>query len=268
MIRRQLSKRRHVFLGILSIMLVVLIYSAFAYKHRIAHPQNTVMPYVTEMAEGFWVLCVPDPISGEIALLEDFKASTKRYLYGIGISVFLATTLGVLMGCYETIQGLFIVPLTFASKIPPTAMMIIFMVLMGPDLELYLILIAFGTVPILTLSIFQAAKYDVSNDLIDKAYSLGASDGEVIYDVMFKQILPRIIEAGRLQLGPAMVYMIAAEIDLAGVGFGYTVNLQGKRMNMATTYPYLVFLGLVVFSADYALLYLRKWLCPWFDKEK
>ena len=264
MIRKSISKKKYVFLGVLSIAIVISIYSVFAHRHRIKHPNNTVMPSVVDMGKGFLSICTPDPITKEVVLWEDFKASGKRYLYGIAISVLCASSIGLLMGCYSTIEGLCIVPLSLASKIPPTAMMVVFMVLVGPDLELYLILIVFGTAPILTLSIYQGVKFDVSDALVDKAYTLGASDGEVVYDVMFKQILPRVIEAVRLQLGPAMVYMIAAELDLADVGFGYSVNLEGKKLNMSVTYPYVAFLGLVVLGADYALLYFRKWLCPWF----
>jgi len=107
-------------------------------------------------------------------------------------------------------------------------------------------------------------KKDVSSDLIDKAYTLGASEIEVIKEVIWPQILPRVIENIRLHLGPAMVFLIAAELLFASEGFGYTIRLQTRLMNMNVVFIYLAILGLTGLLCDWSLTRLRRWLCPWF----
>ena len=43
----------------------------------------------------------------------------------------------------------------------------------------------------------------VASDHIDKAYTLGASEFEVILEVIWRQVLPRVLENLRLQIGLA-----------------------------------------------------------------
>ena len=83
---------------------------------------------------------------------------------------------------------------------------------------------------------------------------------------MYKQILPRLIDAVRLQLGPAMVLLVAAEWMVAGEGFGYRLRLFYQRTDMTVVYLYLVLLGLGGLITDYALIWFRRWLCPWFGE--
>ena len=84
--------------------------------------------------------------------------------------------------------------------------------------------------------------------------------------MIYKQILPRIIDAVRLQIGPAMVLLVAAEWMVAGEGFGYRLRLFYQRTDMTVVYLYLILLGVAGLSADYALTWLRRKLCPWFGE--
>jgi len=47
----------------------------------------------------------------------------------------------------------------------------------------------------------------------EAAYTLGASHMEVIWAVIFQYVLPKLIDAVRLVIGPAMVFLIAAEMQ-------------------------------------------------------
>ena len=225
------------------------------------------MPSIPQMVTAFYEICIPDPLTGKVVFWEDLKASSTRLFFGMMISIVISVIIGILMGCYEIIEAFFIVPLSVAAKIPPTAMIVIFMIIAGTDTYLFLTLIGFGTAPVLTQSIFQAAKFDVHDELIQKTYTLGGSELEIVINTVFRQTLPRIIEAIRLQIGPAMVYLIAAELSLANVGFGYTIGLDGKKQDFDIVYPYCVMLGLIGLFLDFVLIRFRQYLCPWFDKE-
>lgn len=266
MIRRPISRTSHVFLGITSIVLLLGVYEYMSYRQHIRHPQNTTMPSLVKMAKATYEISTPDPISKKIVLWEDAKASAKRYFLGLSVGVAISIVLGTLMGCYPLIEGFFLTPLSVAAKIPPTATLAIFMILAGTDMGLFVVLIGFGTAPILTQAIYQATKYDIHDELVDKSYTLGGSDAEIIIEIIMRQTLPRMLEAIRLQMGPALVYLIAAEFLLADVGFGYTLNLESRKQNMAIVYPICLLLGLIGLTQDYAVRRLRQWLSPWFEK--
>ena len=202
----------------------------------------------------------------EYWLRDDARASAGRLLGGLGAGVFLSIVLGLAMGCYTWIEALCVPPLSFLAKIPPTAMLAVFFVLVGTTYSMYVTMIAFGTLPTLAQAIYQAAKKDVPDELVYKAYTLGASQMELIWNVVYKQILPRLIDAVRLQVGPAMVLLIAAEWMVAGEGFGYRLRLFFQRTDMTVVFVYLILLGLVGLAIDYLLIGLRRWLCPWFGE--
>src|SRR5205807_5832464 len=94
----------------------------------------------------------------------------------------------------------------------------------------------FGLIPMLAQSVFHAAKEDVPEELLFKARTLGATQVECVWDVIFKYILPKVMEAVRLQIGPAIVYLIAAEVLQGDVGFGCRMRLKAKSLDMAFIY--------------------------------
>ena len=117
----------------------------------------------------------------------------------------------------------------------------------------------------MAVSIYLAMQ-DIPDELIDKAYTLGASHVHVVWRTMVPQVIPKIIDAIRLQIGPAFVFLIAAEMVVGDVGFGYRIRLQSRLLNMNVVYVYIVILTAAGFLMDYLLLRLQRWWCPWFEE--
>lgn len=228
---------------------------------------RTVPTWNSLYHDGFRRVIEPQGLrKDEYWLWQDTLATTERLVAGLAVGVFISVVIGILMGAYTPIEAFFVPPLSFLAKIPPTAMLAVFFVLVGTNFKMYITMIAFGVLPTLAQTVYQSARKDVPASLIFKAYTLGASHLELIWNVIYKQILPRLIDAVRLQIGPAMVLLVAAEWMVAGEGFGYRLRLFYQRTDMTVVYLYLLFLGLAGLAADYALILFRRWLCPWFGE--
>jgi len=80
--------------------------------------------------------------------------------------------------------------------------------------------------------------------------------------------LPKILDNIRLQLGPAMVFLIAAEMLVGQVGMGYQVRMQQRLLHMNVVYDYLFILGATGLLMDKGMLSFRQWWCPWFDRDR
>ena len=145
-------------------------------------------------------------------------------------------------------------------------MLAVYFVLVGTELKMYVAMISLGIFPTLAQSVYQAAKKDVSDHAIYKAYTLGASHAETIWNVVFRQTLPRIIENVRLQIGPAMVFLLAAEWMVGGEGFGYRLKIHSRLQGMNVVYSYLIVLGATGLMLDWCLSRTRRRLCPWFGE--
>lgn len=168
------------------------------------------------------------------------------------------------MGCYTPGEAFFKPTLAFLAKVPPTALLAIFMVLAGVEMKMFVSFISFGIFPSLAQSIYHSARKDVPDELIYKAYTLGASQAEIVWNVVAKHVLPAALESIRQIIGPALVFLIAAEMMTADVGFGYRLRLQARLLDMSVVYVYVALLGIAGFGIDAALTALRRKLCPWY----
>jgi NitT/TauT family transport system permease protein len=263
MIRKPIKKRWIIFLGISSVLILLGSYTLLSYFQHKANPHDTTIPSWRQLSEGVKKAFKSDDYTGETWIVEDSKATFFRLFLGLFFGIAGAVVLGLLMGCFRVFESFLVPPLSLLAKIPPTAALAVFFVMVGTGTNMYVVMIAFGVLPILAQSVYLSVR-DVPEELLNKAYTLGATHAEIIWNIIFRFILPKLIDAIRLQIGPAMVYLIAAEMVCGDVGFGYRIRLQSRLLNMSVVYPYLVFLAAFGFAMDYSLRLLQKKVCSWY----
>lgn len=284
-IKQPISQSRSIVLGVIGVLFLCVFYEFLSlYEYQI-NPQNTTTPNIKQLYNGFKEICAPRNSNLKSVFgLEDSEKITwwssvksawiykdlietyGRLFTGLFLGCIISILVGVAMGCYESIAALFLPPLSLLAKVPGTALMTVFFAIFHTGETMFVSMIAFGVLPTLTQAIYLSAKHDVHEEGINKAATLGASLFEIIIDVVFRSILPKILENIRLQIGPAMVCLIAAEALAADVGMGYRVRQQGKMLQMAVVYDYLLVLGFTGLIMDKLMLELRRWACPWYSR--
>lgn len=265
MIRRPIRQTTRVVLGLLSVFTLLLGYTWLSHRQHVANPKDTTIPSWSQLKTGIVKAVEPNHRSGDRWLLVDAQATGYRLALGLFWGITGSLTLGILMGCFPKIEAFLYPPLSFFAKIPPTAAVAVFMVMAGLGTSMYVSMIAFGILPTMAIAIYLTVK-SFPDELQFKAYTLGASHGEVICAIIFKFVLPKLIETTRLMIGPAMVYLIAAEMVFGDVGFGYRIRLQSKLLDMSVVYPYLALLAVFGYAMDFSLRRMEIWLCPWHQK--
>lgn len=261
MIRKPISKKLSIACALGTITIICLFYGWLSYKQKLFNPNDTTIPGLHQFIDGIKFVVTPMP-NGEILLWQDLKATYFRHFLGVTLGVTLSLIVGILMGCWPIVESAFRMPLAFLAKIPPTAMIAVYFILFGTDLEMFIAMIGFGIFPTLAQSVYLSVK-EVPDDAVYKAYTLGASNSELIWNVIFPQILPKFIEAVRMATGPAMVFLIAAEWMVSDIGFGYRLRIQSRLSNMNIVYVYLIVLCLTTYIIDWSLKLLKNKLCPW-----
>ncbi len=139
----------------------------------------------------------------------------------------------------------------------------IFFKLAGIDFEMYVAMITFGSMPIVSVTVSQYVQ-NFPDELRFKAYTLGASHSEVIATAVFPYVLPKVIDLAALMIGPALVYLIAAEQIVAGEGFGYRIRVLTKATRFEAVYPLIVVLTVYAGAITYALKRFQRAVCPWY----
>lgn len=263
MIRKPIRKSTSVVLSIIAVAIVLGGYTWLSHKQHIQNPNDTTIPTWSQMYDGFMTAFEPHHRSGERWLLEDAKATGWRLAHGLFWGVSGAFLIGILMGCYRKVEALFSPILSAFDKVPPTAMLAVFFVLFGTGMEMYEAMIVFGILPPLARTIFLSVR-EVPDELVYKAYTLGASQVEVVWNVVVRQVMPKFIDAIRVQIGMAMILLIAAEMVVSDVGFGYRIRLQSRLLHMDVVYPYLLCLMLFGYMADSSLKMIQRKAYPWY----
>ncbi len=262
MLRQPIPRKLRAALIVASILALLGLYTLISGVQHSKNPDDTTIPTWRQLGSGIATAFEVNKRSGERWIAVDSWATGARLFLGLLVGVVGAVVLGLLMGCYKGVEAFFAPPLSLLAKVPPTAALAVFFVMVGTDTEMYVAMIAFGIMPTLAQAVYLGVK-DVPDELLFKAYTLGASNGEIVWNVIFPHTLPKILDAIRLQIGPAMVYLIAAEMVCGGVGFGYRIRLQSRLLNMSVVYPYLGMLAAFGFAMDLGLRRLQRAACPW-----
>jgi NitT/TauT family transport system permease protein len=258
-----LSQNWRIGLGVGSVVLLLVLYTIMSAAQHARNPNDTTIPSWSQLARGVHTACRVDPRSQERWVVSDTAATGGRLFMGLFVGILGAVVLGLLMGSSRPAEAFLAPPLSLLAKVPPTAALAVFFVMVGTDTEMYVAMIAFGVLPILSQAVYLAVKA-VPEELLYKAQTLGASKAELVWNVVFRNTLPAIIDNVRLQIGPAMVYLIAAEMVVGDVGFGYRIRLQSRLLNMSVVYPYLALLAVFGFAMDHGLRRVQRAACPWF----
>jgi NitT/TauT family transport system permease protein len=268
MIRRDIPTWLFVLLAVVGVIVLLVSYEFLSTRQTRINPKQTTIPSFAKLGEGVKRIFQaqgseenPKPAM----FWTDMRATLWRLLVGLGVGVSASVVVGIMMGAYRWIEAPLSPIVMFLSKIPPTAMMPIYFAVAGTDQRMFTSMVALGIFFSMAQSIYQAVRDNVTDEAINKAYTLGASEMEVIYEVIWKQILPNIIDCIRSQIGPAMIFLIAAEMVVSDAGLGYQIRMQSRVLNMNIVFVYLVVLGCIGIVAEYGLVSLRKWLCPWYE---
>ncbi len=262
-----LSTGWRVALGIVPILIMVALYAYFSHQRHLENPLDRLMPGFEQLRVGLSEITTPNKRTEDVWLITDTIASLERLGKGMGAGLSIAIVLGLLMGIFSTAHGLLSPTMTALAKVPPLALLPIIFIFLGVDESSKVVLIALGIAPTLTNDIALAGK-GIPRNTIVKAYTLGATTTEVALKVILPQILPRILDSIRLTIGPAWIFLIAAEAIAADSGLGYRIYVVQRQLAMNIILPYVVWIALIGVSLDYLIAAISKHGFPWAHAER
>jgi NitT/TauT family transport system permease protein len=247
-------------------------------RHR-ENPDERVMPTVAQMARGFSDAALkpaeeeeaqPDGGSSWLSrfrasmLWKDTRASGRRFLISVAL-LFPAVLLGLHMAMFPHVGAFFLRFILFFDKIVALSLLPILFIAFGIDELSKIMLIVIGVAPTIILDTFNLTK-GVPREQIVKGFTLGASDFSITYRVVFKQILPRVLNSIRLNLKAVMLFLFAGEMIASTDGLAYRIALLRRHMGMDTIIPYVLWVALLLFLVDFSMNKLNHKLHPWFEE--
>lgn len=255
-------------LAVAPFLIVLAAYVAGSAARLADNANDKLLPGLSSFVDAInRMAVVPDGRSGQILLWADTAASLTRLFSGIGIAVAIALVIGMLIGMLPTMRALLAPFVAAISMVPPLALLPILFIVMGLGEASKIALIAIGVTPIMIRDLALTAT-TLPREQIIKAETLGGSSWQIALRVVLPQILPRMIDTLRLQIGPAWLFLIAAEAISSEAGLGYRIFLVRRYLAMDVIFPYVLWITLLAVGTDYILNRLRIAIFPWSELEK
>jgi NitT/TauT family transport system permease protein len=262
-VNRHVGRGNRILLGAIPILLLGLLYLVMAASRHAANPNDKILPLPGAMAEGMAALLfVPDQLSGQLIFWADTLASLQRLGLGLGISTLSALLVGLLLGVLPPVRATFGPLVTGIAVIPPIALLPILFIAFGLGEMAKVALIVIGIAPFMVRDV-AAYVADLPREQMIKAQTLGASSWQLMLRVALPQAMPRLIQALRLSLGPAWVFLISAEAIASDIGLGYRIFLVRRYLSMDIILPYVAWIALLAILMDMALTWSSRKAFPW-----
>ncbi len=247
------QRRTALLLGAAPLILLVLAYLIASASRHAINPADKILPTPQAMITAMRTLVlVPDAMTGQHLFWSDTFASLQRLGLGLAISTVSALLAGLLLGLIPVVRASLAPLITTIAVIPPIALLPILFIVLGLGETAKVALIVIGILPLMIRDIAAHVEALPAEQLI-KAQTLGASSWQLALRVALPQAMPRLIQAVRLSLGPAWVFLISAEAIASDVGLGFRIFLVRRYLSMDIILPYVAWIALLAIAMDWAL---------------
>ncbi|MGO9991304.1 MAG: ABC transporter permease [Steroidobacteraceae bacterium] len=250
-------------LSMMPFILVVCAYLYYSHARLLENPGDKLLPAPATIAATMHQYAFEeDERSGERLLWSDTGASLQRLLTALAISAVAGLSLGLAIGVIPYLRVTIAPFVAAVSLIPPLAMLPILFIVAGLGESAKITLIIIGVAPVIVRDLAMRTA-ELPNEQIIKAQTLGASTWQLVIRVVLPQMWPRLIDALRLVLGSAWLFLIAAEAIASTEGLGYRIFLVRRYLAMDVILPYVAWITLLAFTMDWLLRLLRTRAFRW-----
>ncbi len=263
LVNRRPSREAALLLAVVPFVLLTLLYLWGSAVRLAENPADKLLPWPSAFLQQLRTLALePDRRTGAVLLWSDTAASLARLACGLALATLSAALFGTAIGLVPLVGALLGSFVAALAMIPPLAVLPILLIVFGTGEASKIGLVALGAAPIMIRDLAMRVR-ELPEELLVKAQTLGASTWHLAVRVVGPILAPRLLDALRLQLGPAWLFLIAAEAIAATEGLGYRLFLVRRYLAMDIILPYVAWITLLAFASDRLLALVSRRLFPW-----
>jgi NitT/TauT family transport system permease protein len=191
--------------------------------------------------------------------IQDIGISVARVWVAFLASAVIAIPLGILMSGYRAIGAVTEPLIDFIRYLPVPALVPLTLIWLGIGEGSKVMLLWIGTFFQLVLLIADDARR-VPKEFIETGRTLGASDHALMRDVLFRAMLPPMVDSLRITLGWCWTYLIVAEIVASNSGIGYELWAARRYGKTPEVFAGILTIGVIGLATDQVIRALhRRW---------
>jgi ABC-type nitrate/sulfonate/bicarbonate transport system permease component len=237
----------------LSILALALAWEIFARSGAVT---PFMLPRLSTVLERMWA----DSASGE--LWQNLAWTLYRSLFGF----LVASILGLLLGfavAYNRVARWLLDPLiSVGFPMPKIAFLPIITLWLGfHDLSKISMVVFDAVFPVITATI--AATLAVERHLLWSARNLGATERELLHEIVFPAALPQIMTGLQVSLPIALIVCIVAEMKMGGVGLGGAMITASRFAESPGVFAGIVEIAIAGYVLVKVMAAVRRRLLAW-----
>ncbi len=195
-------------------------------------------------------------------LSKDILFSLFRVLSGFLLAAIISIPLGTLMGTFASIRALMEPIIGLVRYMPAPAFIPLLILYCGIGETPKILLIFIGTLFFNTLMVMDAVKF-VPKDLIETSYTLGGKRRQILLQVIFPFILPKVIDACRVNMAASWNLVIVSELVAATEGLGRRISVAQRFLKTDQIFAGLIIIGLIGLTIDILFRLTLRLSCKW-----
>lgn len=195
-------------------------------------------------------------------LLQAVGISAIRIGKAFGLSLAVALPLGIAMGSFEIVNRVFDPIIAPMRYLPITAFIPLLILWFGIDEGQKVAFLFLGTVVFLLPAVVDSIRA-VPEELVQTAFTLGATKAQVIRTVLIPAALPTIFDGFRVMNAIAWTYIILAEIVNAQSGIGYILQLAQQHNKPEWSFAGILVVGVIGILTDLIIRSINRLLFSW-----
>lgn len=185
-------------------------------------------------------------------LLWHAGVSTARVWAAFLLATAMAVPIGIAMGSFRLVGAALEPVVDFIRYLPVPALVPLSIIWFGVGEETKIFLLWLGTFFQLVLLVADDVRR-VPREYLEIAWTLGAGRLQALRDVVFRAMLPTLVDSLRITLGWCWTYLIVAEIVAADRGLGFLIWTARRYMKTPEVMAGVVVIGVIGLVTDQLL---------------
>jgi len=215
-----------------------------------------LLPSVGTVLERIWT----DAVAGD--LWTNMAQTLWRAFAGFAVAAVIGVALGFAMARSRTAHWFFDPLISIGFPMPKIAFLPVIMLWLGTfDLSKISMVVFEATFPVVTGTLIGIA--GVERELIWSARNMGASEREVLRQVVLPAALPQIMTGLQVALPVALIVAVVSEMVMGGYGLGGAMMTAYRFANSPGVFAGIVEIAVVGYVVVKLMVFVRRRLLLW-----
>lgn len=244
------------FLGSLSLLLVAI---GWEFAARIGVVTPFLLPPLSVVIERIW----SDAVSGDLAI--NLGLTLYRSLVGFLICAVGGIVIGIVITRSAFARWFFDPIISVGFPMPKIAFLPIFMLWFGLYDVSKITMVVFNSIfPVITAT--AAATEGVDRQTLWSARMLGASERQLLWEIMVPAAFPQIMTGLQIALPIAVIVDIVCEMLMGGEGLGGAMIAASRFADSPGVFAGILEIAIAGFCLVKGMAYLRRRLLVWHEE--